>query len=347
MILGRVDVWCRKNRMKKPQSIILNRTFFFISLCLLSLFSIIISLDCGAFHLGLLSLFKVLFTHHYPLQKAIVLKLRLPRTLSAFVTGGLLAFAGVLMQTLLRNPLADPYILGVSGGAALMTLLGMLFGIGGFYLNCFSLLGAFFSIFLVFILARCMGHCSSTRLLLTGIVVASGWAALISFILVISPNRLLHNMLFWLIGDLSYSHFPGSGLVILAFGVCLGLGLARQLNILSHGEVQAKSLGVNTKILFNLTFFLSALLTATAVSIAGTIAFVGLVIPHMVRLLIGSDHRFVIPGSILLGGSLLVLADTLGRIILAPQQIPVGIITTFIGVPVFLILLSRGYQQWR
>ena len=272
---------------------------------------------------------------------SVILELRLTRALAAFATGGLLSLAGALMQVLVRNPLADPYVLGISGGAAVAALLAMLSGLGGVWLTGSAFGGALFAMALVFGLARGRGSWTPTRLLLTGVVLAAGWGALISFILAISPDSNMRGMLFWLMGDLSFAHSPIPALFMLMLGLLLSWPLGRDLNVLIRGELQAGALGIDSRQIQSILFLLASLLTATAVVQAGSIGFVGLVIPHIMRLLGLTDHRLLLPAAALAGGSLLVLADTLARTILAPQQLPVGIITALLGVPLFLYLLRR------
>jgi len=315
-----------------------------ILLCVLTFLCFGFSLCVGSVHLNLNSIYQALHHQGSPITQTIVMKLRLPRTLAALVTGGLLALSGALMQTLLRNPLADPYVLGISGGAAVATLLGLLLGITA-YTNLWAFAGALLTMLLVMSLAQLHKQFSSLRLLLTGVVIATGWSALISFILTISPEQNLKSMLFWLMGDLSFAHFQWWQLLLLFLGTFVSFLFAKPLNILSRGDMVAKSLGVNTRYLNLLLYMLSALLTAVAVSIAGCIGFVGLIVPHMLRLLGGSDHRFVLIGSVLLGGSLLMVADTLARSLFSPTQLPVGIVTAIIGVPIFLFLLIKGYRR--
>ena len=271
----------------------------------------------------------------------LILELRLTRALGAFATGGLLSLAGALMQVLVRNPLADPYVLGISGGAAVAALLSMLLGLTGVWLTGSAFGGALFAMLLVFGLARGRGSWTPTRLLLTGVVLAAGWGALISFILAISPDSNMRGMLFWLMGDLSYSHSPMPALLMLLLGLLLSWPLGRDLNVLIRGELQAGALGIDSNRVQGILFLMASLLTATAVVQAGSIGFVGLVIPHIMRLIGLTDHRLLLPAAALAGGSLLVLADTLARTILAPQQLPVGIITALLGVPLFLYLLRR------
>ncbi|MGD8430427.1 MAG: iron ABC transporter permease [Ectothiorhodospiraceae bacterium] len=273
---------------------------------------------------------------------AVLWDLRLPRAATAFVTGGLLALAGALMQVLLRNPLADPYVLGISGGAAVGALLTIALGLGGAWISGSAFIGAAFSMLLVFGLAQGRGGWTPGRLLLTGVVVASGWSALITFLLALGPARDLRGMLFWLMGDLSRADGPGWASLVLLLGLAAAVALARSLNVLARGELQAQVLGVPVRGLRLGIYFLASMLTAAAVTLAGSVGFVGLVVPHLLRLSVGSDHRLLLPAAVLLGGSFLVLADTAARTLLAPQQLPVGVVSALIGVPLFLTLLYRG-----
>ena len=272
-------------------------------------------------------------------QDHIVDQLRLPRALTAFAVGGLLAVAGVMMQVLLRNPLADPYVLGVSGGAASAVLGAMLLALPVAWYTAAATVGALFSTLLVFGLTHAGDDWRSERLLLTGIVVAAGWAALISFVLSVSPSDRLPGMLFWLMGDLGQASTPSVPLALLIGVLMLAMLRARDLNVATQGMLQAAALGVDTGRLRLELYFAAALLTAAAVAIAGAIGFVGLIVPHLLRRLGGSDHRVLLPGAALVGGSLLVLADTAARTLIRPMQLPVGVLTAMIGVPVFLYLL--------
>ena len=328
--------------MHKPSSIL-------FSLVLLSFGSFIFAVSIGSLSLPFNEILLALKGGGSDITRTVIFDLRLPRAYVAFITGGLLSLAGMLMQVLLRNPLADPYILGVSGGASVAAILAISAGLAGSMISASAFFGALTSIILVFGIAHGRGSWSPSRLLLTGVVIASGWGAIINFILSSSPAPSLKGMLFWLMGDLSGTHanqlsnplLP----IILIVGLALCLALARSLNILSRGEIQASVLGVSLKPLRISLFLLASALTASAVTQAGSIGFVGLIVPHMMRLLMGSDHRWLAPASVLAGGSLLVLSDTIARTIIAPQQLPVGVITAFIGVPMFLYLLNRGYRQ--
>ncbi len=274
----------------------------------------------------------------------VIAELRLPRAIAALVTGSLLAVAGCLMQVLLRNPLADPYVLGLSGGAAAFALAGMMFGLTWLPVPLLAFSGALLTMIIVFVLARGRGPWSTTRVLLTGVVVAAGWGALISLMLATGPDASLRSMLYWLMGDLSYARLSAWWLV----PVVVGLGLlwlrARSLNVMSGGQLQAALLGESSRGRFWEIYLVASLLTGLAVSIAGAIGFVGLIVPHLMRLVVGADHRRLLPAAALFGGAFLVVADTFARTLLSPRQLPVGVLTALIGVPLFLLLLNRAVR---
>jgi iron complex transport system permease protein len=275
--------------------------------------------------------------------------LRLPRALAAFATGGLLALAGALMQVLLRNPLADPYVLGLSGGAAAGALAAMWAGLAAILVQVGAFAGALLTIVLVFAIAhRDLARVAAAgtldgapRLLLTGVMLAAGWTALVTLMLALAPEAQLRGMLFWLAGDLSGAGSPLLPLLVLALLLALAWPLARDLNVLLRGPLAAASLGVRVVPLRRALYALASAAAAVAVTTAGSIGFVGLVVPHALRLILGNDQRVLLPACALAGGTLLLLADTLARTLLAPQQLPVGVITALLGVPSFLFLLLR------
>ena len=269
----------------------------------------------------------------------LIVELRLPRVLTAFAVGGLLALAGMLMQVLLRNPLADPFIMGVSGGASVAALLAIFVGAGAATIGAAASAGAFAATVLVFGLAYSNDDWATTRLLLTGVVIASGASAIVSLMLAVGEDTRLRGMLFWLMGDLSFAGSPWALLVLLCVGTVFGLVCAKHLNILARGELQALSVGVPVSLLRACIFLGSSVLTAATVTAAGTIGFVGLVTPHLARLLVGSDHRRVLPVAVLLGACTVATADLLARTLLAPRQLPVGALTAIVGVPLFLFLM--------
>jgi iron complex transport system permease protein len=275
------------------------------------------------------------------LGHSLVLDLRLPRALNAFAAGSVLAMAGVLMQVLLRNPLADPFVMGISGGAAVAALVAMLFGLGGLLVDAAATAGALATTLLVFALARGEGGWTPSRLLLTGIVIAAGASAAVSMLLALGDETELRGMLFWLMGDLSMSAKPGGLLILALLALLFAFPFARHLNVLARGELSARVLGAPVEGLRIGIFIVSSLLTAAAVTSAGTIGFVGLVTPHLTRLMLGADHRLVLPASALLGGALVMVADLCARTMFAPRQLPVGALTAIAGVPLFLLLMRR------
>ena len=274
--------------------------------------------------------------------RSLVIDLRLPRALTAFGVGGLLAVSGVLMQVLLRNPLAEPYILGSSGGAAVAALLAMTVGLGTTMVDVSAFGGAMTATLLVFAIAQGSGSWTPNRLLLTGVVLAAGFSAATTMLLALSPDQNLRGMLFWLMGDLNYAYAPAQSLYLLAAITTVGILIARNLNVLAHGDLQAAIVGMPVASFRLVIFAITSLATAISVTTVGVVGFIGLVVPHIIRIVAGSDHRIVMPASALAGGTLLVLADTLARTILAPRQLPVGALTATLGVPLFLFLMSRS-----
>lgn len=276
----------------------------------------------------------------------IMLHIRLPRVLTGFLVGGSLAVVGVALQALLRNPLADPYVLGVSSGAALGVSLAMLFGIGTTLaflpgLPLFGFIGGLLSLVVMYELARSRERLPVQSLLLAGVILNAILTALIMFITsIMDPNRSA-GLMAWLMGSLTLSNYGILSMFALYVvgGASFLLRKAQVMNILTFGEETARSLGVETEQVKKRLFFLAALLTGAVVSVSGMIGFVGMIVPHAVRLLVGSDHRVLLPASMLAGGMFLVAADTVARTILAPAEIPVGIVTALTGGPLFLYLL--------
>ncbi len=271
--------------------------------------------------------------------RTVVLELRLPRLLSAFGIGALLAVAGVLLQALFRNPLADSYVLGVSGGSALGALLALLFGAALWVVQAAAATGAVLTTLLVLALAR---GGATVRVLLTGVVIASACGALVTLVLVLADNGQLRGMMFWLAGDLGWAAHPwtmtGGALLATAAAALI----ARPLDVLATGETTAASLGLELSRWRVAIVIAAGVLTAGAVIQGGTIGFIGMVIPHLVRLAFGTAaHRVIIPAAALAGGTLLAAGDIVARIAAAPRQLPVGAVMALIGVPMFLVLLRR------
>ncbi len=276
----------------------------------------------------------------------ILFSVRLPRILFAGIVGASLSLGGVVFQALLRNPLADPYILGISGGSAMGAIIGIMLGAGAFYLGvpALAFCGALLTVFLVFIVAGgSRGLMLDNSLLLAGVVVNSFFSAAILFSLSIVNSMELHSISFWLMGDLSRVG-PGE-ILVAALGLLIGFAIvyaqARKLNLIVQGEETALQLGVSVRSAKYVLLTVTSLLIAVAVSLSGIIGFVGIMVPHMMRLAIGSDHRLLLPAAALFGASFLVVADTLARIVIAPAELPVGVITALCGAPYFIFLMRR------
>ncbi|HEY3732166.1 MAG TPA: iron ABC transporter permease [Steroidobacteraceae bacterium] len=272
-------------------------------------------------------------------SRMIVQTVRLPRAIAGFAVGSLLALAGVLLQALFRNPLADPLIVGVSGGAAIGALTGMLLGAGVAAMHSYATAGGTLVALAVLLLARGGG---ATRLLLCGVVLASACGAVLTVLLTLADNGQLRGMVFWLAGDLSWAQRPA--LLLVAAGATLVLAFlgGRWLNVLGSGERHSVTVGISPGPARLSVFVLSAALTSIAVIGGGMIGFVGLIAPHLVRLgLDTSDHRVIAPAAALAGGSLLCVADLIARTVAEPRQLPVGAVMALIGAPVFILMLRQ------
>jgi iron complex transport system permease protein len=280
--------------------------------------------------------------------RLIVFDLRLPRILLGILVGAALSVAGASFQALLRNPLADPYVLGVSSGAALGSILALILAPGlALVTPLGAFLGAIATIAGVYFLGRREGQLDSTTLLLGGIVCASFFSAIILFLMTTLAGRDLRGMAYWLMGDLSTPVSAGMQWIF-TVGLVAGVGAiystSADLNLLLTGEREAIHLGVEVTRVKLVVYVSASLLTALAVSTSGAIGYVGLLVPHAVRLIFGSDYRLLIPASALCGAIAIVLADTLARTVVSPTELPVGAMTAMAGAPVFIYLLRRGLR---
>lgn len=308
-------------------------------LILVAALTFLAALLVGSSDLGWTRLARALAGGGDAAARMIVLDVRLPRVLAAFGVGSLLALAGVLLQVLFRNPLADPYVLGVSGGAAVGALLALLAGASALAVQSAAGLGALAAVAAVYGLGRGGG---TARLLLTGVVLASACGALVSVLLSLADTSQVRGMVFWLAGDLEWATQPWASLAAAVLAVALAVVVARPLNVLAAGELRARSLGLHLPAWRALVFLACALLTAIAVVSAGTVGFVGLITPHAMRLsLRTSDHRIIAPAAALAGGTLVAAADLVARSVAAPRQLPVGAVMALIGAPCFILLLRR------
>jgi iron complex transport system permease protein len=342
-----------KNRGKTAKVVTLKRVIR-VSLFLVVIFLIVSasSLLIGPSRIDVISLLKRLLSGWYegngnlfPTERTILFSIRLPRIISAGIVGAALSAAGVVYQGLLCNPLADPYILGISGGSAVGAIIAIITGASLIPLGIpgLAFFGALFTIFLVYGIAGTKKELHSTTLLLAGVIVNAFFSAVIMFLISTTSGRNLHSVMFWLMGDLSlaeWNEITMAGLFLI-IGFTVIYSYSRHLNLIVAGEDTAMQLGVNVEHTKKILLLTASLITGVAVSVSGIIGFVGLIIPHIMRMLFGSDHRLLLPSSALFGASFLIVADTIARTIIAPAELPVGVITALCGAPYFIYLLRR------
>ena len=283
------------------------------------------------------------------LDENIVLGLRFPRVLLGMIVGASLAVTGTAMQALVRNHLADPFILGVSSGAAAAATLNMIFGVfafmGRYSLSISAFLGATVTIIIVYAISRVKGRINITQLLLSGVAVSMIMDAVTRIITLSAPNALgLHNAEFWMSGSLAGARWSYLGLPLITIIICMVILLInyRGLNALTLGDETAGTLGFNVRRMQKMLVLVSSLMTGATIAVSGTIGFVGLMVPHITRLLVGSDHKRVLPVCALLGGIMVVWVDVAARMLIAPEEIPVGVLTAFFGGPFFIWLMKRN-----
>lgn len=272
-----------------------------------------------------------------------ILRLRFTRVILALIAGAGLAVAGVIFQGILRNSLAEPYVLGVSSGAGLGAVLALFFNLSMEFLPVTAFLGASATMFIVYNLAKINGKVSTQGLLLSGVIVGAVFSSLLLFLVSMSPNEAIHGITWWLLGSLQVSEIKllVAVTILIIAGILIAIYFGRDLNAISLGEEEAHHLGINVETVKKILFIIASLITGSIVCICGIIGFVGLIIPHATRLVIGSDHRMVLPASAISAGIFLILADTISRIIIPPVEVPIGVITALIGGPIFIILLRK------
>ncbi len=322
-----------------------------LSLAVALLVAVLLGVRFGSVSLSTADVLGVFLGGGDAVQRDIVLSLRLPRVLLAGLVGGGLALAGVTFQAVLRNPLAEPYILGISSGAAVAAVIVLSLGwasAGSWLLPLATFVGALSAIGLVFRVATATGRGLDVRvLLLAGVVVAAFFSACITLVLAFSSAQTVQTAVIWMMGSLAaadWTNVATASLYTIPAGVVL-MGIARPLNLMAIGDETAHYLGADVEGVKRVALVLAALVTAAGVAVAGVIGFVGLVVPHAIRLLIGSDHRALLPLAFLAGATFLTLADLAARVTLAPTEIPVGVVTAFVGVPLFLVLLRRSLAR--
>lgn len=332
-------------------------------LLFLSLISIVFSVGLGPVSINPLETVNIIFNNLskgvFPLagdiseiQERIIMDLRLPRVLLGAIVGASLATAGVAMQAMVRNELADPFILGVSSGASSFATLGMLFGtfsfLGTYALPISAFLGAACSICIVYLISRVNGKVVITQLLLSGVVVAMIFEGITKIITISAPNALgLHNAEFWMSGSLANTQWSYLSLPTVVMVVCIVYLMLnyRALNTLLLGESAASTMGTNVKRMQKILIVVTSLLAGVTISVSGTIGFIGLICPHFARLLVGGDHRKVLPVSGLLGAILVIWTDVIARLLIAPEELPIGVLTSILGGPIFILMLKRNRKH--
>jgi len=330
-----------------------HRYLIFSGFFLFLLASFAISLTMGASDIGILNSWWIALKklagniqENPSVEEMIILNIRLPRTVLAGLVGASLALAGCICQALLRNPLAEPYVLGVSSGAAVGALFAIVFGLsdlpfGEIFVPTFSFGGAVIAIMLVYNVAKINGVRSTHHLLLTGVIFAFFFSAMVMLLTALAPPEKMQSVIFWLMGDLSSPQRIYLIFLVVCFGFSafIGIFFAREMNVLVLGEEPSYQLGIEVERNRLFLFLAATLVVGACVAVSGSIGFVGLIIPHMTRLMVGADHRTLIPSTILFGAGFLILADTAARMVIRPAEIPVGVITSLCGAPFFLYLL--------
>lgn len=272
-----------------------------------------------------------------------ILHLRIARAILGILVGSGLGVCGVTLQAILRNPLAEPYLLGTSSGAGLGAIVAIILGISGVYLPLAAFLGALLSVILVYNLARENNKIPVQSLILSGVIVAIAFSGIAVFLITLSSNEALHGIMWWLLGSLQIYDLKllsvVAGIVIL--GILSIFILSQDLNAISIGEEEALHLGIETEKIKRILFLITSLITGALVSVSGMIGFVGLIVPHMMRIVVGPNHKILIPATCLGAAAFLVLCDTISRVIFPPVEIPIGVITSLVGAPIFIILLKR------
>lgn len=306
--------------------------------------AIVLSMTIGAAELPLARVIATVFGNGSAVERSIIVELRLPRALLAALAGGGLALSGAVFQAMLRNPLADPYVLGVSSGAALGAVLVTVIGAPAGVLPVAALIGAALTIALVFTISiHAVRRLDARVLLLAGVIMSAFFQAIILLLLTLLDVESFRSAIFWMMGSLATASWKAVALLAAyTLPACLALyALARPLNLLTAGEETALFLGVRVETVTRLAYFIASVLVGASVAACGAIGFVGLVIPHAVRLVWGNDYRLVLPASLFVGATFLVLSDTVARTVAAPAELPVGVITALVGVPLFIVLLVR------
>jgi len=322
-------------------------SLYLAGLFVLLIASVVLSLSVGEMNLGFMDIFSILRKGHESMEYTILSQIRFPRVLLGIAVGGALSLSGILLQGVYRNPLVEPYTLGISGGASLGVAFAIVFGlhklIGSFVLPASGFIGAFLIIFLVYTISSRSGRINIQSMLLTGVMVSFIASSSMMLLMATTNSENLHGIIFWIMGSLDEPDMSLIYLTLILALVSLVVSylFVQPLNALRLGEEKARHLGINTDTTIKLLFLLSSLLAGVSVAVAGVIGFVGLIIPHLMRLLVGSDYRILLVSSFLSGSIFLVLSDIVARTIISPNELPIGVITGIAGGVVFLVMMSR------
>ncbi|MEN8122101.1 MAG: iron ABC transporter permease [Bacteroidota bacterium] len=309
--------------------------------------SITVSISVGELSISLFDIPEILKKGDSSMEYTILKKIRLPRIFLGFAVGGALSLAGAILQGIYRNPLVEPYTLGISGGAALGVTIAIVFGLsvslGAIVLPIAGFLGSLLIIFVVYTFSIQKGRLNTNNMLLTGVMISFISSSIMMLLMAITSSENIDGIIFWIMGSLDE---PNVNLIKFAFisslaGLIFSLFFVKQLNALRLGEEKAMHLGINSELAIRILFIVSSLLTGISVAVAGIIGFVGLIIPHLMRLFVGNDYRILLLSSFLGGGAFLILCDTLARVVISPNELPVGVITGIIGGAIFVVVLRK------
>jgi iron complex transport system permease protein len=331
----------------------MKRSFYLLVMLALLVVSVLIALSFGELKIGLGDVLRMILFggDESSMEYLLITKVRLPRVVLGIAVGGALSLAGVMLQGIYRNPLVEPYTLGISGGASLgvatTIVLGLHISLGSFMLPFSGFVGALIIIFLVYTISSRKGTINIHNMLLTGVMISFIASSAMMFLMAITSSDNLHGIIFWIMGSLDE---PDTRLIKFTLFASLAVLFisylfVQPLNALRLGEEKAQHLGINTNVTIRILFLLASLLAGICVSVAGVIGFVGLIIPHILRLIFGSDYRFLLVSSFLLGAVFIVLSDVVARTIISPNELPIGVITGIIGGIVFIVLMSQKRKR--
>ena len=325
---------------------------FLAALILLGVITFLVGLTTGELNISIFDI-PGIFREKEGIEYVVLNQIRLPRIVLGIAVGGGLSLSGAILQGIYRNPLVEPYTLGISGGAALGVALAIVFTLpavlGAFVLPFAGFSGAFLTIFLVYFLGIRYGNININNMLLIGVMISFVSSAAMMLLMAVTTSENLHSIIFWMMGSLDEPNklLIRTTLIIAITGLIISLFFSSTLNALRLGESDAKHLGINTGASIRILFVIASLMAGVCVASAGVIGFVGLVIPHLIRLIAGSDYRILLPGSFLGGGIFLIICDTIARTIISPNELPIGVITGIAGGIMFIVILSRSKSNFK